>query len=1665
MIFLDELDPLRIYSRTFYLPIYEKDKYKGSAVFLLNPNYKSINSLIKNKLFTHQYFSSYYIEKDITYIINNEGFIDLDNDIPYNVLTEEGKQKTITKSVYSNIVKTEDHPLSKYLDNDTEYTEILTSDKTGINKALSENTNDNSWDEFCKSIKSPIQLSNWIKRNLKYSRNNDLLWKLNSPEQTFIERKGQCFDQAYFIYYFLEKMNLNPKLYYCKYFKSKNDKDAHSHTFVTYEENNIIYYFDNHGIQEKFISYKQFKNFLLNKYYRRLKGDKSDVSLYLNPLEVSNLHDGMSFNDFTNIAQKNMNKDEYFDKLPLNSSNESHVEKSNEYFVGNLQSEYVMDKAYLQCNNTIIAFNENLYEDQIITEADERYNNIIRKILYNERYKNNKEIFEIYNKIKANDPFIKNTFISYDRYKQKNLLIDLSYYNQTFFKNNMYKLDKGVELYFDFITRFIRDKRVDKAGYTQKTVMIPIMDWNNEEYKIYNFNKDINPISMIYRMMQKNLFKIKDEWKDLLFIFYSDSGYFSVDFNTIETSDIVKFKTLIDKLINKDFIPEDKTSNEDSKKAIKSLMISKIEDFHQVKIYNLTGDSKDVNKNELIKKIDNAAIKSNTLDDALDNLEIEDKKNNDEFKKLLVKIIEDEDDAVKLNAVRKSRVSKLQDEFMDKKIGDKTIKELIGRKRTDEPLPKTSLELDTINEEWEDLSYVNFEKAYDVNSDILKILDNLSKLSVPVNVRDISVDDTSTSEDYLDTYTVKCEDVYGKRFTLKFDVPKLIDNKFFMLRGNEKTINGQEMLLPIEKTDEDTVQIVSNYKKIFIRRFGKSKGKSFIKADLLLKALNKVKDPDIKISYGDNTLICSKYELPIDYIDIASVISKIETRNIIVYFNQDEIREKYPDKIDKNKDEIPFIYHKPTKKILHYEPGYSPCGLVIDHLVGDSNEFAKVYQDIKPGKKYTYSKASILSNEIPLIVIMAYNEGLIKAMNKANIKYTIEEKRRRPNTHMEDIIKFKDGYIYYDIDYNSSLLMNGLKECNTEDYSLLEINNKKMYLDFLDMFGGRLLADGLDNFYDLMIDPITKEVLEYYDLPLDYVSVLAYANGLLADNKYIRHTDMSGKRYRSNEIIAGYVYQSLADAYGDYRNSLRKNRQGSTMTIKQTAVLDKILLDPTASDASTLNPLLELENINAVSPKGLAGMNNDRSYSLDKRTYDDSMLGILGLSTGFAGNVGITRQAVIDMNVYGKRGYFKIDKDPNKLSVTKAFTATEAVTPFGSTRDDPFRSAMTFIQTAKHQMRTKVSHPMLISNGMDQALPYMITNKFAFKAKSKGKVIEKTDEYMVIKYDNNTHDFIDLREVVKKNSDGGFFVTLKLDSDLKIGSSVKPNQIVAYDKDSFSDIIGFGDNLAYNIGTICKVAMLNTDEGYEDSSIISEYLSEAMSSDVVTMVPVTLDKNTNIYNMAKVGDHVEEGDSLLVFQNAFEDNDVNILLKNLVDDEESISELGRIPKKSKVTGVIQDIKIYRSVEKNELSDSLRKEVNKIEKPLNDLTKVLNKYDVDFKNRYNVNTLDTTGKLKNAKDSVLIEFYIKYHDKLSIGDKIIYYSALKGVNKEIFPLGKEPFSDYRKDEKIHSLLSLGSVSARMVCSVKIVGGLQKFLIELDRHVKDKLGIKWKYLDEM
>lgn len=1389
-----------------------------------------------------------------------------------------------------------------------------------------------------------------------------------------------------------------------------------------------------------------------------------------------------------------------------NSSNESFIETSR--LIGNT----VPESAY------------SIYGNLVFINEDAKYDQQLRRILYRDRITQRKDLLLLYDRVKADIPYIKYVFPELDRYNTRNLFVDLYYYNESFFRNNTFQKQKGFELYFDFLDRLVNDKRLDHAGYQKKTIFIPVLDWNkNPSTKMWMYRNDINPISIIYECMLNNPARVKKLFGKMDLVFFGPNCYFKINFSQIEDSKAtsMKFRKFIMKILNgESFDAEDEEIGSETSKAVQTKVADKIEDIKGIDITpELDAARKKLEKDKKSKKpisldIDNYDGKKKESDNkeipeeegkskgskedkeklaiekdkeflanqivtgtdtwngnVPDEDELLDRIDGEKTREILASLGDDSE--VNISAARADRMMQLDKRLLDKEIKGKSVKDILETDTSHEKLETTELDLSSPNEEWKSMQYMNFGKTYDMDADIIKAFKHFGSVSHPLVVRDVEVTNNSTSEDRLELYTVGLEDFRGIRYKVKLDIP-VMKNDRFLLRGGERNIQAQFCNMPIIKTDVDSCQIVSNYNKIIVDRFNVSAGRSLPSTSCFLKAADKYKGKKIVFTPGDNTRICAKYHLPIDYIDISSVLSKIECEDFVVYFNQDQIRDDF--KIDETFG-IPFGYDKKEKKVIYITDitfaNYSTftCKLVDMFAQADGfgkthkyDDFLELYHTVKPVSRGTYSRASIMSSKIPLVIVCAYSEGLTTVLRKANIIYHLEEKL--PTEVRKDInydwIKFSDGYLVYDVNYNSSLLLNGLKECSTEIYSIGEIDSKNMYLDFLDNYGGRIKADGLDNAYDCTIDPITKEMLEYYKLPTDYITVLLYTNILLSDNKFIRHTDTSSRRVRKLELIAAYTYKVLAEAYRTYANELKHGGSRLGFSVKQSAVIDKFLQDTTSSDSSVVNILNEIENTNAITTKGLSGMNSERAYSLDKRTYDESMLNVLAMSTGFAGNVGITRQATLNMNIDSNRGFVKsIDGDTSKMNTANTLCATEALIPFSSTHDDPMRIAMSFVQTSKHACRTEESDPLLVTNGADEAIAYICSDTFAFKAKKPGKVKEVTDSYMILEYTDGEEEYVNLEETIQKNSDAGFYVPLKLDKDPKFkeGSRIRPGDIVAYDRYSLSNSVGESDHLAYNIGKLAKVAIVNTDEGFEDSGIVTENMSHKLATRIIEKMDVSLDKNTNIFNVAKLGTNIEEGDTLLIWQTPYEDEDVSAILKVMANDAEAVSELGRHTIKSKLTGKIVGIKVYRTCEMEDLSESLQKLVKQYENPIKQLKKKLDSEGIDSSTLPATYRLDPVGRLKDCPDGVKIEFYVEYLDIVAVGDKIVYNAANKAVIKNVLPANLTPTTDFRPNEPVDALVSVTSIAKRMVTSIPIYGALQKLMVELDRSCKDLAGIEY------
>lgn len=1198
-----------------------------------------------------------------------------------------------------------------------------------------------------------------------------------------------------------------------------------------------------------------------------------------------------------------------------------------------------------------------------------------------------------------------------------NMFYSISILNDLFFTHTArMNVQARSEYYVEYLSAFVNNKKFDQ--YEMKTMMINIDEWTaNLSDEVKNKKNINNPITCIYFTLYKNPEKIK-ELGDMDIIFFNTKGEF-LRLNTTEfTSDMFKkFRTELFRMNSNPVIPTESEaeniSNNDSKS--KELAKSILSDY----TFGFDGEIPEELTNKIEDKIEEIIDEDSSIDDAEEAKSIleEDK----ELIKSIYKMsMEEKTGKQKPSSKRDEELRKKQ---MELKLENMTLQQIISQNTKDVKIKATDVsdKVSTTNNNITKVKFPNISKVYNeelAQKDLVNIILDLNNKEIPIYVRSIKKEDSSDLLNYKDTYRIELEDANRVRHTLTFDAPKFIDDKFLYLGGNRKMLVHQQMMLPIAKVSPDTVQTCTNYNKIFVTRYGAK-----VSSDLekFKKVIGRgVKDVNVK--NGNYVKANSEYMTTLDYDDLAQNYKEIKVGSTYIIFDQKQIREELKKRnvtipngllpIGYSKDKILFL--DVNNQTVVEMTGSKKSELkdtdmmLTSYICSLSPTLEKEIGTVTAGKKYIYTRATLMKKKVPIALLLAYFEGMSNFLKRAEIKHYFSDTRPRVGSD-EGIIQFNNGYLVYDkYPFKNSLLMNAFADIPTKAFDYEDFESKGIYVSIFEvMFGRRNIANAFDNFYDNFVDPISVEILNDLNLPTDITGILLYANELLSDNQYTKETDMSLYRIRCNEVVNGVVYQEISKAYERYK-ATADNANPQKISVPRDIVIKKLQTLPTVEDYSVLNPIVELEKARACTPKGLGGCNIKESYSLEKRSFDDSMMGMYTISTSPDANCGVVRELVVEPNIVSPRGYMNLEGVDNvdNLKDVNLFGYAEMLSPLGACKDDSTRTAMSTKQ-AKHVVPVKKSSPVLISNGAEQTIHYHIGKDFTFVAKEDGEIVELDESVglVVVKYKSGKTEAFDINSKIVKNGAGGFYLANQLQTRYKKGQKFKQNDILAADKNFFTDSEINGNR--FNIGSLQKVAICSSYATYEDSSFITKKLSRDMASEVVMDKGVVLGKNTNVEYMAKIGQEVKVGDELIVFERSFNEDSLNDLLASVGDElKEEIKMAGKDKVKTKYSGTIVDIKINCTVELEELSPSLRKIVSSYYSMVNKKRKLLEKHDGEnnplVKCGMIFNEASSKVEAKNNKikgyqvgEGVLIEFFIKYFDEMTVGKLIL--PSLKSLN--------------------------------------------------------------------
>lgn len=1308
--------------------------------------------------------------------------------------------------------------------------------------------------------------------------------------------------------------------------------------------------------------------------------------------------------------------------------------------------------------------------------------------------------------------------------KNRNIAIDTSDFHKNFISsigNRGYKLVANA--YVDKLKEFITLSMVGST-HKHKYILVDAANWDisgvNKKDVVNMSAKLINPLSMIYFLLRKNFTALKESFSDYTFLIFDGAmGWFYFNGADIDkrthlafAKEVRKFRNASAMVDHIDTLNDEGEVPENQQEKIPDELVSSMQQIDDLSDEILDTKTKDELRKELISSVKSAT--KGSVDDALlqsDSVDTEEEPD--------VDIDEDIDDEEELDSPQSDELNdtavdlnvyddqELDEEIaaaavelnydkMDRTMAKNSAREAELRKRQKEitldglklgtlkiDMPDTEIKTNnvtkkvfTTNENVKEIRFDNFNKSYNeklMQKDILNVFKSLNDKPIPVYITSISKEDTSTAMDLKETYTVKMEDANRVRHSITVDIPKIYDNNYMYLGGNRKQLVNQLLQKPIVKIKPDTVQIRTDFKKVFMYRRGDNVSP---KIELFKKIILSPENAKyFKVRRGNGTALNGNTKTTIEYDSIAKDILELQVRKfpLTLRFDQmtysDQVKhELIPAPKDNNELRIGTIGSELLSVNADGNADANSADSIIDIFVEYFNDktkmdFWSLAKGTKPGKQFMYTYCMIMAKKIPTIILLGYYEGLTTILRRANIEFRFSDTQPKGIAKSEGIIQFSDGYLIYKREpIQSSLLLNGLAIFDTVAYKFSDFDTKAPYLDIIEsQTGMRSTASGYDSFYDNMIDPITKQILEQMGYPTDFVGLLIAANTLLADNSYHSEIDMSQFRVRNNEIIAAVLYSVVSEAYTKYRRTAM-NRNPMKISIPKNAVIKEIMALNTLEDYSIINPITEKEKLRSISAKGHFGINMDKAYTQEKRSFDKSMTGLMAISTSPDANCGVVRELTMEPKIIDSRGFIDVDKPNEEINDANMFSYAEALTPLGVTRDDSIRTAMATKQS-KHIIPVAYMSPVLISSGIEKTLPYTISKDFAVKAEDNGVVesFDKATGMMIVKYNNGNHEAINLNPVVVKNGAGGFYLSNKLDAKVQVGDKFSKNDILAINDTFFSDNF---DGPKFNIGTLCKVACLSSFGTFEDSKLVTEQLSHRLSTEMVMCKHITLGPNANVDHIVKKGQTIEVGDTLINYEQSNSDDAMNELLSSIGQDlGEEIKNLGKSSLKSKYTGVIEDIRIYCTEELDNLSPSLQAIVGPYWKEIGKKKALVKKYKITDPT-YSGNTFyemdkpitpNADGKVKGytIDKGVIIEFYIKFNDPVGVGDKVVDFAALKGVVSGIIPKGQEPHTVDYPDEEISTIFPANSVLSRKVPSILITMFGNKMIVGLTQRLKE------------
>lgn len=936
-----------------------------------------------------------------------------------------------------------------------------------------------------------------------------------------------------------------------------------------------------------------------------------------------------------------------------------------------------------------------------------------------------------------------------------------------------------------------------------------------------------------------------------------------------------------------------------------------------------------------------------------------------------------------------------------------------------------------------------------MKKDILNAVMSVQKAGIAVT--GYSVDVVEDAVSHYEVHKIQLTPVTGKPSTISFRVPVVDKRGVYVSNGQRYRMRTQKADVPIRKVSSSRVALTSYYSKIFVDRSMRAvfNYDNWIGKQIIAKGLDPADDTIKNVKIAD--VADFSLDLPTVYTVIGSRVMSFEANGDYWFDYKNRLRSRLFDEATLTELETRF-------------KGWVVCGkrgaqyiMVgrdnVFYLVkrgsddaqplGQIEEILNLPQDKAP---VNMAEISIFGKTMPVGIALAYLVGFNTLLEMTKAQYRVVPLGTRLQMGADEYaIKFLDETLVMDkTDVQSSMIFAGFLHYHkhVRNYSRHSFNAKDVYFNILDAnnIGLRYLRE-LDLMSAMWVDPITKGVLEWMKEPTEFVPLLMRACELLVTRYVPKKVDTAEglveglERAKGYERIPGAVYAELVRSIRVYNS--RNANNSSQVTMKPHEVWTNIVQDPASAIVDDINPIQNLKQKEIITYGGRGGRSG-RSMTAEARLYKESDIGFISESTVDSGDVAVITYMSPNANITSVRGTVR-EFDKEKDGSANIVSTSALISPFAD-RDDPKRVNFIGIQQS-HVISAEGYRESPISTGYDHVLAHRVDEVFAVPASKNGEVVERTDEHMVVAYEDGTFEHIDL--TTQYGISAGSVYPQKQASTFQLGDKVQAGDILKYNSGFFKPSKFHRHQVQWKAGVIARTALMEASYTLEDSSAIDDWLSSQLGSEVTKVKTVVVRFDQTVRNLVKEGDHTDITSILCTIEDAVTAD--SGLFSD--DDLETLRMMSSATPTAGAVGEVSKIEVFYHGDTDDMSDSLLELVSAHDKRRRKIAKRLGKPvvtgQVDQSLRIDGNGLEL--------DHVAIKIYITHREGMGVGDKAVFCNQMKTVVGHRL----NGINETESGKQINAIFGAKSVMDRIVLSALLIG----MSIAVQTSIGEKAAAMW------